>query len=101
MARTLLTSFFAILAVLLAVYYQVSLKAILSANGIWRAIEPVGNTNCKKVEALQACESASRRPKVLFQLAEALLQRSYYILLPVFSTLLAPLGPAAGTGFQL
>ncbi|KAI0305564.1 hypothetical protein B0F90DRAFT_1699080 [Multifurca ochricompacta] len=55
MARTWLT-FSALSAVLLAVYYQVSFKAILSANGVWREIEPVGNVNCKKVEALKACE---------------------------------------------
>ncbi|KAI0256143.1 serum paraoxonase/arylesterase [Lactifluus subvellereus] len=61
MGRTLLTSS-AILAVLLAVYYQVSLKAILTANGIWRVIEPVGNTNCKKEEALQACEKIVLHP---------------------------------------
>ncbi|KAI9463701.1 hypothetical protein BJY52DRAFT_1202962 [Lactarius psammicola] len=36
-------------AILSAVYYQISPKAILSANGTWRAIEPVGNTNCKKI----------------------------------------------------
>ncbi|KAH9007999.1 hypothetical protein EDB85DRAFT_2069107 [Lactarius pseudohatsudake] len=61
MARILL-AFSALFAILFAVYYQVSLKAILSANGLWRAIEPVGNTDCKKVETLQACEKIVLHP---------------------------------------
>jgi len=61
MARIWLT-LSAFLAILFAVYYQISLKAVLSANGIWRAIEPVGNTDCKKVEVLQACEKMVLHP---------------------------------------
>jgi arylesterase/paraoxonase len=59
MARAGLT-FFALLAILIAVYFEFSLKARLSAFGVWRKLEPVGNTNCNKVETLQACESVSR-----------------------------------------
>lgn len=59
MARAGLT-YLALLALLFAVYYELSFKAILSANGVWRKIESVGNTDCSKVQALQACESASR-----------------------------------------
>lgn len=59
-------TFLALLAILLAVYYELSLKAVLSAFGVWRTIEPVGNTNCKKVEALQACESTSRPSGFIF-----------------------------------
>lgn len=58
MARIGLT-FLALFTTLFAVYYELSLKAILSANGVWRKIESVGNTNCIKIQALQACESAS------------------------------------------
>lgn len=58
MARAGLT-YLALLAVLFALYYELSFKAILSTNGVWRKIESVGNTDCIKVEALQACESAS------------------------------------------
>lgn len=61
MARIWLT-LSALLAILSAAYYQISLKAILSANGIWRTIEPVGNTGCKKVEILQACEKIVLHP---------------------------------------
>jgi len=61
MARTSL-ALSALLAILLAVYYQISLKHLLSANGIWRTIEPVGNANCKKVETLQACEKIVLHP---------------------------------------
>ena len=53
-------TFLALLAILLAAYYELSLKAVLSGFGVWRKIEPIGNANCKKVEALQACESTSR-----------------------------------------
>ncbi len=56
MARTRLT-FFALLAIVIAVYYQYSLKARLVSIGVWREVEAVGNTNCNKVETLQACES--------------------------------------------
>jgi len=55
MARSALTAF-ALLAILIAVYYELSFKAVLSAHGVWREIEPAGNTRCKKVEGLQACE---------------------------------------------
>ncbi|KAH9040976.1 hypothetical protein EDB85DRAFT_1923250 [Lactarius pseudohatsudake] len=51
MARILL-AFSALFAILFAVYYQVSLKAI----------PPVGNTDCKKVETLQACEKIVLHP---------------------------------------
>lgn len=56
MARAGLT-FFALFAILFAVYFEFSLKARISSSGVWRKVEPVGNTNCKKVETLQACES--------------------------------------------
>ena len=59
MARVGLT-FFAAFIILFAVYFEFSLKARLTAVGVWREVEPVGNTKCKKVETLQACESASR-----------------------------------------
>ena len=58
MARTGLTVF-ALFAILIAVYFEFSLKARLSSFGVWRKVEPVGNTNCNKVETLQACESVS------------------------------------------
>ncbi|KAI9442366.1 hypothetical protein H4582DRAFT_1928015 [Lactarius indigo] len=61
MAR-ILPAFSGLFAILLAVYYQISLKSTLSVNGIWRAIEPVGNTACKKVETLQACEKIVLHP---------------------------------------
>ncbi|KAI9456620.1 hypothetical protein F5148DRAFT_1277113 [Russula earlei] len=47
---------FAISAILIAVYYELSLKARLSAIGVGRVIEPLGNTDCANVEELQACE---------------------------------------------
>ncbi len=56
MARAGLT-LFAFFAMLIAVYYEFSLKARLASIGIWRKVEAVGNTNCNRVEALQACES--------------------------------------------
>ena len=59
MARVGLT-FFAAFILLFAVYFEFSLKARLSSLGVWRKVEPVGNTNCKKVETLQACESVFR-----------------------------------------
>jgi len=55
-------TFFALSAILVAVYYELSLKALLSAFGVWRAIESVGNTNCHSVEALQACEKVVLHP---------------------------------------
>lgn len=55
-------TFLALLAILLAVYYELSLKAVLSGFGVWRKIEPIGNANCKKVEALQACEKIVLHP---------------------------------------
>jgi hypothetical protein len=61
MARIWLT-LSGLLAILLAVYYQISLKAVLSANGAWRVIEPVGNAHCTKVESLQACEKMVLHP---------------------------------------
>jgi hypothetical protein len=70
MAGAALTAF-ALLAILIAVYYELSFKALLSANGVWREIEPAGNTRCKKVEGLQACESASRPNYSLFELTKA------------------------------
>ncbi len=48
---------FAFFAIPIAVYYEFSLKARLASIGIWRKVEAVGNTNCNRVEALQACES--------------------------------------------
>ena len=59
-------TFLALLAILLAVYYELSLKAVLSGFGVWQKIEPIGNANCKKVEALQACESTSRPSGFIF-----------------------------------
>ena len=64
MARVWLT-LSAFLAVLFAAYYQISLKAVLSVNGIWRSIESVGNTGCKMVESLQACESACAETRII------------------------------------
>ena len=100
MARTSLT-LFALLAILFAVYYQISLKHLLSANGIWRAIESVGNADCKKLETLQACESAypkQAEKRIICQLT--CLQRWCCILRAVFSFLLALPQPLAATGFQ-
>ena len=65
-------TFLALLAILLAAYYELSLKAVLSGFGVWRKIEPVGNANCKKVEALQACESTSRPSGFIFDLVTRL-----------------------------
>ncbi|KAI0000399.1 hypothetical protein BJV77DRAFT_385940 [Russula vinacea] len=61
MARAGLT-FFALFAILIAVYFEFSLKARLSSLGVWRKVEPVGNTNCNKVETLQACEKIVLHP---------------------------------------
>ncbi|KAI0268669.1 serum paraoxonase/arylesterase [Gloeopeniophorella convolvens] len=52
----------AVLATAFAVYYQLLLKTMLSNYGFWREVEPVGNTNCKQIEALQACEKISLHP---------------------------------------
>lgn len=60
-------TFFALSAILVAVYYELSLKALLSVFGVWRAIESVGNANCNSVEALQACE------KIVFHAPSGLL----------------------------
>jgi hypothetical protein len=38
-------------------FYHLRLKPLLSAAGIWRDIEPIGNEACKIVSGLQACES--------------------------------------------
>jgi hypothetical protein len=52
---------FALLAILIAVYHQFFLKALLDSVRVLtrRKLETVGNTNCNKVETLQACESVS------------------------------------------
>jgi hypothetical protein len=52
---------FALLAILIAVYHEYFLKALLDSVGVLtrKKLEMVGNTNCRKVETLQACESAS------------------------------------------
>lgn len=58
MARAGLT-LFALLAILVAVYHEFFFKALLVSVGVLtrKKIETVGNTNCNKVETLQACES--------------------------------------------
>ncbi|KAF8482765.1 hypothetical protein DFH94DRAFT_729488 [Russula ochroleuca] len=61
MARAGLT-FFALFTILIAVYFEFSLKARLSSLGVWRKVEPVGNQNCNKVETLQACEKIVLHP---------------------------------------
>jgi hypothetical protein len=60
MARAGLT-LFALLAILIAVYHESLIKALLDSVGVltWTKLEPVGNKNCNKVETLQACESVS------------------------------------------
>lgn len=52
---------FALLAILTAVYHEFFLKALLDSVGALtrNKLETVGNTNCNKVEKLQACESVS------------------------------------------
>jgi hypothetical protein len=60
MARASFT-LFALLAILIAAYPQFFLKALLDSVGVLtrRKLETAGNTNCNKVETLQACESVS------------------------------------------
>ena len=60
MARAGFT-FVALLAILIAVYHEFFLKSLLHSVGILtrKKLETVGNTNCNKVETLQACESVS------------------------------------------
>ncbi|KAI0276382.1 serum paraoxonase/arylesterase [Russula aff. rugulosa BPL654] len=55
---------FALLAILIAVYHEYFLKALLDSVGVLtrKKIEMVGNTNCKKVETLQACEKLVLHP---------------------------------------
>lgn len=52
---------FALFAILTAVYHEFFFKALLDSVGVLtrRKLETVGNKNCNKVEALQACESVS------------------------------------------
>jgi hypothetical protein len=52
---------FALLAILIAVYHEFFLKALVDSVGALtrRKLVTVGNTNCNKVETLQACESVS------------------------------------------
>jgi hypothetical protein len=86
MARIWLT-LSALLAILFAVYYQISLKAVLSANGVWRVIEPVGNAHCIKVESLQACEKMVLHPPsgLLFLACSSPANRRHWI--PALSVL--------------
>ena len=58
MARTGFT-IFALLAILIAVYQQFFFNALLASVGVLtrKKVEAVSNTNCNKVEPLQACES--------------------------------------------
>jgi hypothetical protein len=60
MARSGFT-LFTLLAILIAVYHEFFLKALIDSVGALtrRKPETVGNTNCNKVETLQACESVS------------------------------------------
>ena len=53
MARASFT-LFALLAILIAVYHEFFLKALLSFVAVWtrRKLEMVGNMNCNKVETL-------------------------------------------------
>ena len=95
-------TFLALLAILLAVYYELSLKAILSTYGVWRKIEPVGNANCKKVEALQACESTSRLSGFIFGLTGLLSSQRSCCTHPAACFILpAPRQRNAGAGSQL
>ncbi|KDQ53530.1 hypothetical protein JAAARDRAFT_61245 [Jaapia argillacea MUCL 33604] len=51
--------FFSVLAVVVAVvfgFYQLRLKPLFNVAGVGRVLEPKGNTNCKAVPQLQACE---------------------------------------------
>jgi hypothetical protein len=50
---------FALLAILISVYHEAFLKALLDLAAVWTGtkLESLGNTNCNKVESLQACES--------------------------------------------
>jgi len=60
MARSGFT-LFPLLAILIAAYRGVFLKVLIDSVGALtrRKLETVGNTNCNKVETLQACESVS------------------------------------------
>jgi hypothetical protein len=60
MARTGFT-IFALLAIFIAVYHEFFLKTLLDSVAVLtrKKLETVGNTNCNKVETLQACESVS------------------------------------------
>lgn len=51
----------ALLAILISVYQEFFFNALLASVGVLtrKKIEAVGNTNCNKVETLQACESVS------------------------------------------
>ncbi|KAF8492341.1 serum paraoxonase/arylesterase [Russula emetica] len=55
---------FALLAILIAVYHEFFLKALLDSVAVWtrKKLETVGNTNCNKVETLQACEKLVLHP---------------------------------------
>jgi len=46
----------ALLLAVLAGFYQYSLKYTLETSGVWRKVNPIGNTGCETVPALQACE---------------------------------------------
>jgi hypothetical protein len=50
---------FPLFAILIAVYHEFFFKALLASVGVLtrKKLETVGNTNCNKVETLQACES--------------------------------------------
>jgi hypothetical protein len=52
---------FALLAILISVYHEIFIKTLLDSIGALtrKKVEMVGNTNCQKVETLQACESGS------------------------------------------
>ena len=47
----------ALLLAVLTGFYQYSLKYTLETSGVWRKVNPIGNTGCETVPALQACES--------------------------------------------
>jgi hypothetical protein len=63
MARTI-GVFSAAAVLLLALAYQFHLKPILSALGLGRSIEEIGNTACVTVPELQACESEWRQERL-------------------------------------
>jgi hypothetical protein len=56
MAQKTLT-FITVLIALLAGVYQLHVKPLLTAFGVGRVIESIGNHDCTTVPELQACES--------------------------------------------